>query len=64
MILVVDAVRLSGCLNRGLNLTDADQVIVLIRVLYFSARLWRILRTPGDFQSPGFLFLCEGIDNV
>jgi hypothetical protein len=64
MILVVDAVRLSGCLNRGLNLTDADQVIVLIRVLYFSARLWRILRTPGDFQSLGFLFLCEGIDIV
>jgi hypothetical protein len=64
MILVVDAVRLSGCLNRGLNLTDADQVIVLIRVLYFSARLWRILLTPGDFQSPGFLFLCEGIDIV
>ena len=64
MILVVDVDRFSGCLNRGLKLTDADQVIVQIRVLYFSKRLWRLLRTPGDFHTPRLLSLCEDVDIV
>ena len=51
-------------MNRGLKLTDADQVIVQIRVLYFSTRLWRILRTPGDFHPPRLLSLCEDVDIV